>query len=143
MDAAIGTSLALREAFSWLLAVFASLALVLAIGGAYGVASYLVTQRRREIGIRVALGARTSDILRTVIVRGLTVAAVGVAAGLVASLALARMLADADALVGVRARDPEILAFVAAVLVGTALLANGLPARRAAHTDPMGALRID
>lgn len=143
MDAAIGTSLALREAFSWLLAVFASLALVLAIGGAYGVASYLVTQRRREIGIRVALGARTSDILRTVIVRGLIVAAVGVAAGLAASLALARMLADADALVGVRARDPEILAFVAAVLVGTALLANGLPARRAAHTDPMGALRID
>ena len=65
MDAVIRQSMALRAAFSWMLAVFASLAFVLAIGGAYGVAMYLVTQRTREIGIRVALGAGTRDIMRT------------------------------------------------------------------------------
>ena len=141
MEQAIGKSLALRAAFSWMLAVFASLAFLLAIGGAYGVATYLVTQRTREIGIRVALGARTGDIIRNVIGRGLGVVGVGVAFGLAASVAVARLLGDA--LFGVSAHDATVLSFVTLVLLGTALVANGLPARRAARIDPMRSLRTE
>ena len=133
--------MALRAAFSWMLAVFAALAFVLAIGGAYGVAMYLVTQRTREIGIRVALGARTKDIFRGVVAGGLGVVLVGVACGLAGSVALAGLLGDA--LFGVSTHDAGVLTIVAAILLGTALLANGLPARRAARVDPMRSLRID
>jgi predicted permease len=141
METAIRQSMALRAAFSWMLAVFASLAFVLAIGGAYGVAMYLVTQRTREIGIRVALGARTRDIMRTIVATGVTVVGIGVACGLAASVAAARLLGEA--LFGVSAHDLPVLALVTAVLIGTALLANGLPARRAARIDPMRSLRVD
>jgi ABC-type antimicrobial peptide transport system permease subunit len=141
MGQAIAKSLALRAAFSWMLAVFASLAFLLAIGGAYGVATYLVTQRTREIGIRVALGARTGDIMRNVVGSGLGVVGVGVACGLALSVAVARLLGDA--LFGVSANDASVLAFVTIVLLGTALVANGLPARRAARIDPMRSLRTE
>ena len=141
MEDAIRGSMALRAAFSWMLAVFASLAFLLAIGGAYGVAMYLVTQRTREIGIRVALGARTPDIMRSVVASGVSVVLTGVACGLAASVAVARLLGDA--LFGVSAFDVTVLSFVTAVLVGTAVLANGLPARRAARIDPMRSLRTD
>jgi putative ABC transport system permease protein len=141
MEESLRRSLALRAAFSWMLAVFAFLAFVLAIGGAYGVATYLVTQRTREIGIRVALGARTGDILKNVVGRGLSVVGAGVVCGMIASLAVARLLADA--LFGVSPADVTVLAFVGAVLVGTALMANGLPARRAARIDPMRSLHIE
>jgi predicted permease len=141
MEQAIGKSLALRAAFSWMLAVFASLAFLLAIGGAYGVATYLVTQRTREIGIRVALGARTGDIMRNVVGSGLGVVGVGVAFGLAASVAVARLLGDA--LFGVSAHDATVLSFVTLVLLATALVANGLPARRAARIDPMQSLRTE
>jgi predicted permease len=141
MEESIRQSMALRAAFSWMLAVFASLAFVLAIGGAYGVATYLVTQRTREIGIRVALGARTRDIMRNVVASGVTVVLAGVACGLAASVAVARLLGDT--LFGVSAFDVTVLSFVTAVLAGTALLANGLPARRAARIDPMRSLRVD
>jgi predicted permease len=141
MEENLRRSLALRAAFSWMLAVFASLAFVLAIGGAYGVATYLVTQRTREIGIRVALGARSADILKTVVGRGLSVVGAGVASGIIASLAVARLLADA--LFGVSPADVTVLAFVSAMLVGTALIANGVPARRAARVDPMRSLRTE
>jgi putative ABC transport system permease protein len=141
MEQAMAKSLALRAAFSWMLAVFASLAFLLAIGGAYGVATYLVTQRTREIGIRVALGARTADIMRSVVGTGLGVVGVGVGCGLAASVAVARLLGDA--LFGVSAHDLTVLAFVTAVLLGTALVANGLPARRAARIDPMRSLRTE
>jgi predicted permease len=141
MEQAIAKSLALRAAFSWMLAVFASLAFLLAIGGAYGVATYLVTQRTREIGIRVALGARTADIMRNVVGRGLGVVGVGVVCGLAASTAVARLLGDA--LFGVSAHDLTVLSFVTIVLLGTALVANGLPARRAARIDPMRSLRTE
>jgi len=133
--------LALRAAFSWMLAVFAFLACVLAIGGAYGLATYLVTQRTREIGIRVALGARTTDILKNVLGRGLSVVGAGVACGIFGSLGVGRLLSDA--LFGVSPADVSVLAFVVAVLVGTALMANGLPARRAARIDPMRSLRTE
>jgi ABC-type antimicrobial peptide transport system permease subunit len=124
-----------------MLAVFASLAFLLAIGGAYGVAMYLVTQRTREIGIRVALGARTRDIFRSVVASGLGVVGAGVACGLAGSVAVARLFGDA--LFGVSAHDAAVLSGVTAVLIGTALLANGLPARRAARIDPMRSLRTD
>ena len=141
MEAQIRQSTALRAAFSWMLAVFAGLAFVLAIGGAYGVSMYLVTQRTREIGIRVALGARTGDIFRSVVATGVGVVLVGVACGLAGSVAVARLLGDA--LFGVSAHDAGVLGGVTAVLIGTALLANGLPARRAARIDPMRSLRTE
>ena len=141
MEQLIRQSMALRAAFSWMLAVFAALAFVLAIGGAYGVAMYLVTQRTREIGIRVALGARTKDIFRGVVAGGLGVVLVGVACGLAGSVALAGLLGDA--LFGVSTHDAGVLAIVTVLLLGTALLANGLPARRAARVDPMRSLRTD
>jgi putative ABC transport system permease protein len=124
-----------------MLAVFAGVALVLAIGGAYGVATYLVTQRTREIGIRVALGARTRDVFRGVVTRGVGVVSGGVVCGLALSLALARLMADV--LFGVDPQDPAVLAHVAALLLATALAANGLPARRAARIDPMRSLRAE
>jgi putative ABC transport system permease protein len=141
MEQTIAKSLSLRTALSWMLAVFAGLAFVLAIGGAYGVATYLVTQRTREIGIRVALGARTSDIFRGIVSRGLAVVAVGAAAGIGASLALTRLLGTA--LAGVNPRDPLVLAAAGGILLLTGLAANGLPARRAARIDPMRSLRAD
>ena len=141
MEDLIRQSMALRAAFSWMLAVFASLAFVLAVGGAYGVAMYLVTQRTREIGIRVALGARTRDIMRTIVATGVTVVSIGVACGLAASVAVARLLGDT--LFGVSTHDLPVLSLVTAVLIGTALLANGLPARRAARIDPMRSLRTE
>ena len=124
-----------------MLAVFAALAFTLAIGGAYGVATYLVTQRTREIGIRVALGARTTDVFRSVVARGLAIVVVGVAVGLTASVLLGNVLQDA--LFGVSPRDAGVLSLVALVLLLTALLANGLPARRAARIDPMRTLRTE
>jgi predicted permease len=141
MEESIRQSMALRAAFSWMLAVFAGLAFVLAIGGAYGVAMYLVTQRTREIGIRVALGARTRDIMRNVVASGVSVVLFGVVCGLGASVFVARLLGDT--LFGVNAFDVTVLSFVTAVLVGTALLANGVPARRAARIDPMRSLRTE
>jgi predicted permease len=141
MEEALQRSLTVRAAYSWMLGVFALLALVLALGGAYGVASYLVTQRTREIGIRVALGARTADIVRTVIGPAIGVVTIGVVVGLVASVGAARLLADL--LFGVAGRDATILAGVSSVLMLTALLANLLPARRAARIDPMRSLRTE
>jgi predicted permease len=141
MEDQIRQSTALRAAYSWMLAVFASLAFVLAIGGAYGVSTYLVTQRTREIGIRVALGARTADIFRSVAATGLGVVLAGVACGVAGSVAVARLFGDA--LFGVSAHDATVLTGVTAVLLVTALLANGLPARRAARIDPMRSLRTD
>ena len=141
MDEWVRRSIAPRAALAWMLAVFAGLALVLAIGGAYGVSTYLVTQRTREIGIRVALGARTRDVFRSVVTGGVAIVAFGVASGLAASLVLARLMGDI--LFGVNPRDPAVLAMAAALLLGTALAANGLPARRAARIDPMRSLRAE
>ena len=141
METLIQQSTALRAAFSWMLAVFAALAFVLAIGGAYGVATYLVTQRTREIGIRVALGARTADVFRGVVATGLGVVVAGVALGLIGSVFVASQMGSA--LFGVSTRDAGVLSLVTVVLIGTALLANGLPARRAARIDPMRSLRTE
>jgi ABC-type antimicrobial peptide transport system permease subunit len=105
------------------------------------VTSYLVSQRTREIGIRVALGARMPDIVRTVLGRSLTVVGVGVALGIAASIGAARVLGDL--LFGVPPHDLRILSTTIAVLLAMAALANLLPARRAARVDPMRTLRTE
>src|SRR5262249_50017216 len=122
MEDALRRSLAQRVLYSWLLGLFALMALVLALGGTYGVTSYLVSQRTREIGIRVALGARTRDIVGTVLGSSLIVVGAGVAAGIAASIAAARLLADL--LFGVPTHDLRILSATIAVLLAMASLAN-------------------
>jgi putative ABC transport system permease protein len=146
--AAVGTtedalrrSLLLRQTYSWALAIFAGLALALAIGGIYGVTSYIVTQRTREIGIRLALGARTSAVVGSIVRRGMVAVTGGLLLGLAAAFAAARALAGL--LFGVQPGDPAVYATVAGLLLLTALAAHGLPARRAARTDPMHSLRTD
>jgi putative ABC transport system permease protein len=122
-----------------LLGLFAAVALVLAAVGIYSVLSYIVRGRSREIGIRTALGARTADVLRLVIVEGMSPALVGIGVGTIAALGAARVL---ERLVfGVSASDPLTLAAVAATLVVVALVACLLPAYRAARVDPVHALR--
>ena len=125
-----------------LLSAFAILALLLASVGIYGVISYSMTQRVREIGIRMALGAVKRDVLGMVIGQGLRLAVAGVAIGTVTSLLLARVLASfSHLLYGVGARDPLTLVAVSLALISVALLACYLPARRASQVDPMVALR--
>ena len=139
MEQALQRSLAQRGLYSWLLGVFAALALVLALGGTYGATSYLVSQRTREIGIRVALGARRRDITRTVLRGSLAVVSTGVVLGVAASIGAARLMADR--LFGVPPHDAQILLLASAILLTAAALANWLPARRAARVDPMRSLR--
>ncbi len=141
MEDALRRSMAIRTVYSWMLAVFACMAVVLALGGTYGVTSYLVTQRLREIGIRVALGARRGDIVRSVLKGSLAVVGAGIVLGLLASVPVAGMLSGL--LFGVSPTDVVIIAGAAAVLITTALLANVIPARRAAGVDPMISLRTE
>lgn len=124
-----------------LLSVFAGLALVLACVGIYGVISYLVGQRAHEIGVRMALGAERSDVLRLVIGHGAKMALVGVAFGTGAALGLMRLMANQ--LFGVSAHDPLTFAGVAVLLIVVAVGACYIPARHAMRVDPMIALRYE
>jgi predicted permease len=142
MQSLVSESMAGQRLPMILLSAFAALALALATVGIYGVISYLMTQRVREIGIRMALGAVKSDVLRMVLGFGLRLALAGVAIGLVAQLILARVLLSfSHLLYGVRAADPATSLAVSLVLIGAALAACYLPARRAATHDPLIALR--
>jgi len=128
-----------RRAQMVLLEIFAGLALLLAALGIYGVLAYLVAQRTREIGIRMALGARPADVLWTVAGQGVGLSVAGVAAGAAAAAMLARLIAKL--LFGIAATDPATFVFVGALLVAVAATASYVPARRAMRVDPILALR--
>jgi predicted permease len=141
MEQIISRSLAERRFTMLLLIIFAATALLLAAVGIYGVMSYAVTRRTHELGIRAALGASHGEIVGLVVRQGMRLAAIGMAAGLVAALALTRFLAGL--LYGVRPADPATLAAVTLLLGGIALLACYIPARRAAAVDAVVALRCE
>jgi predicted permease len=141
MNETIDRSLAARRFAMDLLGVFAGLALLLACIGIYGVISYLVGQRTHEIGVRIALGAQRTDVLRLVIGQGTRMALIGVVIGIAAALALTRLMANQ--LFGVSAHDPLTFGGVAVLLSLVAVVACYIPARRAMRVDPIVALRYE
>jgi putative ABC transport system permease protein len=141
MNQVIAESVAQRKFTTGLLAIFAFAALSLSALGLYGVLSYAVTQRTREIGLRIALGGRPLDVLGLVVGQGMKMAMIGALAGLFASLALTRLMKGL--LFGVSASDPLTFVAVASLLAVVALVACWIPARRATMVDPMVALRCE
>jgi putative ABC transport system permease protein len=141
MDQALATSVAARRFAMTLISVFALVALALSALGIYGVVSYSVSQRTREIGVRVALGAQPADLIRWVLRQGLRIACLGLLIGLAGAGVIARLVASQ--LFRVNALDPLTLTLMASLLLLSALLACWLPARRATQIDPMEALRYE
>jgi predicted permease len=141
MSDLVSSSLASRRFVVTLLGIFAGLALVMAVIGLYGVISYSVGQRTQEIGIRMALGAQRSEVLRLVIGQGMQLAGIGLAIGLVASLAFSRLLRNQ--IFHVSAFDPLTFVATALILIAAAALACYIPAHRAMQVDPMIALRYE
>ncbi|HYH95676.1 ABC transporter permease, partial [Hyalangium sp.] len=141
MEAVVDSSVSQRRFSMLLLGLFAGVAVVLASLGIYGVIAYTVTQRTRELGIRMALGARQADVLGLMVGQGMRMTLLGVGLGLVLALGLGRLLSAL--LYGVKAHDPLTFAGVAVLLAGVALVASWLPARRAAKVDPALTLRSE
>jgi ABC-type antimicrobial peptide transport system permease subunit len=141
MNEVVARSLADRRFALVILGVFAAVALVLASIGIYGVMAYTFSQRTHEIGVRVALGAQRSDILRLALGEGMILVAIGLGAGLIGAAIVTRFLRSM--LFSVTATDPITFASIAALLAAVALLACFIPARRATQVDPLVALRED
>jgi putative ABC transport system permease protein len=139
LDAVVGNSLGERRFHTFLLAAFAEVAFLLCAVGIYGVISYDTSQRTREIGIRMALGAQTGDVARLIVSQGARLAGCGISLGLAAAFALTRYMASM--LYGVEPSDFPTFAAMAAMLGAVALLASYLPSRRAMALDPVAALR--
>ena len=139
LDALLGSSVARPQLLAWLLSVFGFVGLILGVLGLYGLLAFSVAQRRQEIGVRAALGAPPRAVLRLVMSEGLTLAAGGIVVGILAARLLTRQMEGV--LFGIAPNDAMTFVQVAAALVGTALLASWLPARRALAIDPVTALR--
>ncbi len=141
LDQILGQSMARTTFISVMLAIAAAVALALGVVGIYGVISYIVSQRTREIGVRMAVGADSRDVRRMVLRQGMILAGIGVAIGLGAAVGLTRLMSSL--LYGVEATDPVTFGVVATILVAVALVASYLPALRASRTDPVEALRFE
>jgi len=141
MEQLVAQSVAQRRFGMFLVSVFAALALVLAVVGIYGVVSYSVAQRTNEIGVRMALGASTIDVLKMVLKNGMTLALIGVGAGLAGAFAVTRLMVAV--LFDVKPTDLATFATVSVGLILVALLACYVPARRAMKVDPLVALRYE
>jgi predicted permease len=141
MDAIVATALGQARLMMWLLGIFSGVALLLATVGIYGAVAYTVEQRTGEIGVRMALGAQTADVLRLVVKQGLAPVVIGLAVGLAAALALGRLLTAQ--LYEVSAQNPVLLGATSATLAIVALLACLIPARRASLINPIEALRTE
>jgi predicted permease len=140
-EQALALSLAQRRFTLLLLGAFATVALMLAAVGIYGVVSFAVSERTREMGVRIALGAEPRHVFRLVVGQGLGLSVAAIAAGALVALLLGRVMERL--LFGVEARDPVTFAAVAVILLGTAFVASALPARRATRVDPTTALRAE
>ena len=141
MNEVIANSLAARRLSMLLLAAFSAIALALSCGGIYGVISYLVEERTREIGIRMALGAERRDVLRLILAQGTTMAALGIGIGVVLALALTRLIGSQ--LYGVTPHDPLTFLSAGLALLAVVMIACYVPARRATQVDPLVALRYE
>ena len=139
MNEVIDRSLASRRFSAELVGGFAGLALLLASIGIYGLLAYMVGQRSREIGLRMALGAGRADVLRLFLQKGVVLASVGIAAGVIFSASTSSIMASL--LYGVHPHDPAVFLVVPLLLLAVAVLASYLPAQRATKVDPMLALR--
>jgi putative ABC transport system permease protein len=141
MDTIVAQARGQARLMMWLLAIFAGVAVLLASIGIYGAVAYSVEQRTGEIGVRMALGAQTRDVLRLIVGQGMRPVIIGLAIGIVAAFALGRLLTSQ--LYEVSARNPALLAASTVFLAAIALIACLVPARRAAHVDPIQALRTE
>jgi hypothetical protein len=141
MEMVVAHSTARTSFIMILLGISAAFALLLSAVGMYGVISYLVTQRRFEIGVRIALGARVAQVARLVVMQSLSLAVLGVAIGLAGSIAMTKVISSL--LFGVTATDPLVMGTVVSTLLGIAGAASAIPARRAMKIDPIEALRAD
>jgi len=141
IDAVVAQALGQARLMMWLLGIFAGVALLLASIGIYGAVAYTVEQRTGEIGVRMALGAQTRDVLRLVVNQGMKPVVIGLAIGTVSAFALGRLIASQ--LYQVSAHNPALLAGATVLLAAIALVACLLPARRATLVDPIQALRTE
>ncbi|HEY6403392.1 MAG TPA: FtsX-like permease family protein, partial [Blastocatellia bacterium] len=144
MDEWVARSVAQKRFSTLLFGLFAAVAMILAAVGLYGVMSYTVTQRKHEIGVRMALGAHRRDVLKLVVGQGMLMTLSGVAIGLGAAFAMAKLISGfSNLLFGVKATDTTIFVAIPLLLIGVAFVACYLPARRATQIEPLVALRHD